>query len=365
MPSSPLLALQFGLEVLVDQLRKSDARGAPLLFQAVSKRSHPAPAQTGPDAAPTGDIDCLRRVSHLLEESLGRHGLVQQVMATDIGGKNILMHAAASGSHAVFEEVMTMWNGAMNISGSKGIEEGFLSSDSSGRTLLHHAAESGSYMTLKTVIIRLSEKKHVCEEIVREDNRGRTAAMCILSRYPREQTREVYKTMEEKLNLLIETLGGHEHGPDVYKSRLLPRGSIVDAARGGWSCLILALQKRAEIHQGTRLPKFRDVLKQVWSEDSQPGINREDHLGVVWEALVLNFEDDPSGPTSGERSKRDTPRGLLAQAALGGQFVVLRRILKVGCFLPAPGDRNSPELRTVVELYFPGNNLWVSRLVGS
>lgn len=160
---------QFGVNVLVNELRAVDINGASILFQAASCNSK---------------TTCFREVCNALSTVLTRYGLIEQVVAIDHVNRNIIMHAARGGHAFVFKQVWGMYQRYM----PNWREIPWFAADATGRTVLHHAAEAGSLSVLKEVINLLEsvavdktvENKPNKDDMNSPDSNGRTPIMHLL-----------------------------------------------------------------------------------------------------------------------------------------------------------------------------------------
>lgn len=81
---------KLGIRVLVKELREIDIDGAPLLFHAASCHR---------------ERSCFQTVHDVVTEVLDEGGLMEQVQAVDVLGRNMLMHAARSNHLDTFVQV--------------------------------------------------------------------------------------------------------------------------------------------------------------------------------------------------------------------------------------------------------------------
>eukprot|EP00752_Nemacystus_decipiens_P009021 g8052.t1 len=238
---------KFDVGLLVKELRAWDINGAPILFQAASSRTK---------------HECFDTVCHALRILLTRSGLIEQIIAHDHRGRNLLMHAARSNHVAVFKQVKTIFDRYSPFPKRKNL----LLRDHTGRTILHHAAEAGCSKILREVMRSLDDDDF--SELSRADENGRTPIMHVL------RVRHGYEDdgdLEKQFEMLCERTGPAgwmqqrrvlhpEEVPELRGITVEGTTELMHAARGGYESLQLALAKIRKI-EGDPVVSIDTALK--------------------------------------------------------------------------------------------------------
>ncbi|CAM9923666.1 unnamed protein product, partial [Scytosiphon promiscuus] len=149
---------RLGVRALAKELREMDIEGAPLLFNAAACR---------------GKMSCFKTAHDLIQSTLGKGGLIEQMTAVDSERRTILTYAARSKDGASFEEILLIFPRYItDHTPSKYLQT---TMDLKRMTCAHHAAEAGCREVLEKVL------KHGKETVLGEkDDRGRTPLMCVM-----------------------------------------------------------------------------------------------------------------------------------------------------------------------------------------
>lgn len=277
----------FGLSALVKALQADDINGAPLLFQAASSRSKGT---------------CFQAVRDTVR-AVSAPGLVEQVVAKDLRGRNIMMHYAR-GKHAqVFEEVEKMcWRFSPDEWRYRALP------DHTGRTLLHHAAEVGSLAVFEQVLKMTGVEIKAMDG---EDANGRTPLMHFLRHRHGPCEGESRDELKTEFNTLYARLAGAApvDTHDWMKRRFVlhlneaPKGvtaqartELLHAARGGYESLRLVIGK---IGEGEPLDEILGVMTPPGTEPLPSFLNKDLGRGM-----------------------------LIASAAKGGDLKVLKAVVR-------------------------------------
>ncbi|CAM9102556.1 unnamed protein product, partial [Hapterophycus canaliculatus] len=223
---------RYGVSVLVKELGAWDNNGAPLLFQAASSRTK---------------HECFDTVCYALRTILTRSGLIEQIIAFDQRGRNLMMHAARSNHVSVFKQVKA-------ICTRFSLHQAYCR-DYTGRTILHHAAEAGCSAILKEVMDSLDDNKFA--ELNLADENGRTPIMHVLRlRHGYEDDRDLEKQFKMLYERTIVCGGGggwmeqrkvlHPEEVELGSTTVEAATELVHAARGGYKSLYLVIEKFAE-----------------------------------------------------------------------------------------------------------------------
>lgn len=285
--------------VLVKELRALNINGAPLLFQAASSRSK---------------TTCFRTVFDALRTILTKSGQIQQLVAVDHMGRNVMMHSARGNHPEVFRQVRDLYH--RSISSTDWDKRS--STDRTGRTLLHHAAEAGCLEVLMEVLNTVEPSQHAAMQ--EPDVNGRTPIMHALRlRYGHCGGRNQLKG---KLKTLFEN-GGRDGW--MQPREVLNRNEIRNDG--------VAVFAATELMHAARggMPSLRLVLDNVQKQGQDE---------VIGTALQVSFyarsaTGEPCGAKYPEETKvlgltrQDWGWGmLLASAAKGGRTDVLDAIVK-------------------------------------
>ncbi|CAM9784847.1 unnamed protein product, partial [Scytosiphon promiscuus] len=245
---------KFGVSVLVKELKASDINGAPLLFQAASSRTR---------------HECFDTVCYALRTILTRSGLIEQIIAFDQRGRNLMMHAARGNHVQVFKQV-------------EAICERFCPNqphrrDYTGRTILHHAAEAGCSAILQAVLDSLDDTEFLA--LNKADENGRTPIMHVLRlRHGYEGDHDLKEQFKMLYERIMKCGGGgwmerrrvlHPEEVRLGQTTVEAATELMHAARGGRESLHLVIDKFAKNDGG--FPVCVDkVLNVTYDQESSP-----------------------------------------------------------------------------------------------
>lgn len=331
---------QLGPRTLVGHLRESDIDGAPMLFQAASSSS----------------VKCLRRVSKVIEETLGSSELREQLQAKDLKGRTITFHAATSKNVEVFHEIITMlakedpcgsWivvesNGCAletaldeeggiaprivhkHRSDSVAIADKTVLVDYKGMNLLHHASRYGSAGLLELVVERARQygSMFLRGYLHSVDGKGRTPLICLL----RQETKRRDNEISKKLKLLLDNMAASSTSTSEYG----------DSPSACDNLLVYMTKSQSTKYDGTVLthaahggPKQFELARETICRLAG---NRCHSDGGIDLDIALGLEEggpqwaESEGPELSEKRKKRHGI-LLEEAASGGHVSVLEDVV--------------------------------------